>query len=282
MSSAMNSAKNTGIDQGEGRPTHTVGEVARLAGVTVRTLHHYDEIGLLPPSGRAANGYRTYTDLDVARLQRVLGWRELGFDLEQVAALVATDGSPGAATDQLRRQLELLLSRIERLQAVAATVEKTLEAHEMGINLTPEEMLEVFGDHDPTRHAAEAEQRWGDTDAFRESQRRASAYTKDDWLRIRHEGEHLSESFAAAFRAGLPVDSPEVARVATEHREHISRWFYEVSPQMHAALARMYVDDQRFAATYDAVEPGLARYTSEAILALYPSESSESSESSGS
>jgi len=274
----MSSAVNTE----DGRPTYTVGEVASLAGVTVRTLHHYDEIGLLPPSGRAANGYRTYTDVDVARLQRVLGWRELGFDLEQVAALVATDGSPGAATEQLRRQHELLLSRIHRLQSVAATVAKTLEAHEMGINLTPEEMLEVFGDHDPTQHAAEAEQRWGDTDAFRESQRRASTYTKDDWLRIRHEGDHLSEAFAAAFRAGRPAGSPEASRVATEHREHIARWFYEVSPQMHAGLARMYVDDPRFAATYDDVEPGLARYVSEAILALYPSEADGSTESHGS
>jgi DNA-binding transcriptional MerR regulator len=264
------------MDEEGNLPTYTVGEVARLAGVTVRTLHHYDEIGLLPPSGRAANGYRTYTDVDVARLQRVLGWRELGFDLEQVAALVATDGSPGAATDQLRRQHELLLSRIDRLRSVAATVAKTLEAHEMGINLTPEEMLDVFGDHDPTEHAAEAEQRWGDTDAFRESQRRASTYTKDDWLRIRHEGEHLSEAFAAAFRAGRPAGSPEAARVAAEHREHITRWFYELSPQMHAGLARMYVDDPRFAATYDDVEPGLARYVSDAILALYPSGTDDS------
>jgi MerR family transcriptional regulator, thiopeptide resistance regulator len=271
---------SAGTEEADG-PRYTVGEVARLAGVTVRTLHHYDEIGLLPPSGRAANGYRTYTAVDLARLQRVLGWRELGFDLEQVAALVATDGSPGAATEQLRRQHELLLSRIHRLQSVAATVARTLEAHEMGINLTPEEMLEVFGDHDPTQHAAEAEERWGDTDAFRESQQRAATYTKDDWLRIRHEAEHLSEAFAAAFRAGRPADSSEAARVATEHRGHITRWFYDVSPQMHAGLARMYVDDPRFAATYDDVEPGLARYVSEAILALYPSEPEGSTESHG-
>src|SRR4051794_169818 len=165
--------------------TYTVGQVAGLAAVSVRTLHHYDEIGLLPPSGRAANGYRTYTAVDVARLQRVLSWRELGFDLEQVAELVATDGTPEAALEQLRRQHTQLLTRIERLQAVAATVAKTLEAHTMGINLTPAEMLEVFGDHDPTRHGEEAKERWGDTDAYRESHRRASSYTKDDWVRIK-------------------------------------------------------------------------------------------------
>ena len=80
--------------------------------------------------------------MDVARLQRVLSWRELGFDLEQVAALIATDGTTASATEQLREQQVLLLTRIQRLQAVAATVAKTLEAHEMGINLTPEEMLD--------------------------------------------------------------------------------------------------------------------------------------------
>ena len=257
--------------------TYTVGQVARLAGVTVRTLHHYDEIGLLPPSGRAANGYRTYTAVDVARLQRVLSWRELGFDLEQVAALVATDGSVEAATDQLRRQHALLLTRIERLQTVAATVAKTLEAHEMGINLTPEEMLEVFGDHDPTQHAAEAQERWGETDAYRQSQRRVSSYGKDDWLAIKAEGEAVNAAFVAAMDAGLPPDSPEAAVAAQAHRDHISSRFYEVSPEVHQGLAETYVADPRFAQHYDDQRPGLARYVADAIRALYPSPPSSAS-----
>jgi MerR family transcriptional regulator, thiopeptide resistance regulator len=260
---------------------YSVGQVAALAGVSVRTLHHYDDVGLVTPGGRTSGGYRLYGEADLARLRDVLSYRELGFSLEQVRQIL--DDPLTDPAEHLRAQHRLVRERITRLERVLAHLEKRLEAEQMGIDLTPEEQLEVFGEGwRGEEYAAEAEQRWGDTDAFRESQRRASAYTKDDWLRIRHEGEHLSESFAAAFRAGLPVDSPEVARVATEHREHISRWFYEVSPQMHAGLARMYVDDQRFAATYDAVEPGLARYTSEVILALYPSDSSESSESSGS
>lgn len=249
--------------------TYTVGQVARLAGVTVRTMHHYDEIGLLPPSGRAANGYRSYTDVDVARLQRILSWRELGFDLEQVAALVATDGSADDVLDQLRRQHAQLLTRIDRLQAVAATVAKTVEAHEMGINLTPEEMLEVFGEHDPTEHVEEAKRRWGDTDASRESHRRASSYGKDQWLQIRREGDEIPAAFAAAMGAGLPVDSPKAAAAAVAHREHISRWFYDVTPEVHQGLAQMYVTDERFTKTYDDVAPGLAAYVSEAILALY-------------
>lgn len=253
----------------EGPQTWTVGEVARLAGVTVRTLHHYDQIGLLPPSGRASNGYRTYTEVDLARLQRVLSWRELGFDLEQVAQLVATDGSPGTVADQLRHQHALLLERIGRLQAVAATVHKTMEAHQMGIRLTPEEMLEVFGEHDPTEHAAEAEERWGGTDPYRESQQRTATYTKEDWLRIKAEGEAVNAALAAAMRAGRPADSAEAAAAAHAHRDHISRWFYEVTPEVHQGLAEMYVADPRFAKAYDDVEPGLSGYLRDAVLALY-------------
>ena len=249
--------------------TWTVGQVARLAGVTVRTLHHYDQIGLLPPSGRAANGYRTYTAVDLARLQRVLSWRELGFDLEQVAELVTTDGSSATVAEQLRRQHALLVGRIERLRAVAATVRKTMEAHDMGIRLTPEELLEVFGDDDPGEHAEEARERWGETDAYQESQRRTSRHTKDDWLRIRAESDGVNEAFAAAMRSGQPVDSPEAAAAAVAHRGHISRWFYEVTPEAHMGLAQMYVADPRFTATYDDIEPGLAAYVSDAIQALY-------------
>lgn len=251
------------------QPTWTVGQVARLAGVTVRTLHHYDQIGLLPPSGRAANGYRTYSAVDLARLQRVLSWRELGFDLEQVAALVATDGTAAAVGDQLRRQHAQLVERIERLQAVAETVRKTMEAHDMGIRLTPEEMLEVFGEHDPAEHAEEARERWGESSGYQESQRRTAGYTKDDWLRIKQEGEAVKAAFAAALRAGHPADSPEAAAAAAAHREQISRWFYEVSPEVHVGLAEMYVADPRFTATYDDIQPGLASYVSEAIRALY-------------
>jgi MerR family transcriptional regulator, thiopeptide resistance regulator len=114
-----------------------VGEVAALAGVTVRTLHHYDRIGLLSPSGRTAAGYRQYAPADLDRLHRVLLYRELGFPLEEVATLLdAPDADPEA---HLRRQHRLLRDRLERTQAMVAAVEKEMEARSMGISLTPEE-----------------------------------------------------------------------------------------------------------------------------------------------
>ena len=243
----------------------TVGAVARLAGVTVRTLHHYDEIGLLAASERSDAGYRRYADADVERLQRILFYRELGFVLEQIRD-VMSDGDADAV-GHLRRQHAMLLERIGRLKRMAAAVEKAMEARTMGINLTPEERLEVFGDFDPDEHATEAEQRWGGTNPYRESQRRAANYTKADWERIKAQGRPAIEQVVSAMNAGKPAYSDEAMAGAEAHRKQIDDAFYECSYEMHVGLAEMYIADPRFTATYEKVAPGLAQYLHDAIKA---------------
>ena len=243
----------------------TVGAVARLAGITVRTLHHYHDIGLLTPSGRSDAGYRRYADADLERLQRILFFRELGFGLDQIKEAV-TDGAADASA-HLRRQHAMLLKRIGRLQRLASAVEKALEARPMGINLTPEERLEVFGDFDPDAHAAEVEERWGDTDAYRESARRARGYTKADWEAIKAEGQAAIDALVAAMQAGKPADSTGAMDAAEAHRAQIARWFYPCSYEMHVGLAEMYLADPRFTATYEKIAPGLAQYVHDAIRA---------------
>jgi MerR family transcriptional regulator, thiopeptide resistance regulator len=245
--------------------SHTVGTVARMSGVTVRTLHHYDEVGLLHPSGRSENGYRRYADADLERLQRILFYRELGFGLDDIRNVMTDDDAD--AIGHLRRQHAMLRDRIGRLERMAASVEKAMEAHTMGISLTPEERLEVFGDHDPDQYAAEAKERWGKTDAFRESRRRVSSYTKADWLQLKAEAEACGERLVAAMRSGAAPNSEAAMDVAEEHRQHISRWFYECSYEIHTGLGQMYVDDPRFTATYEAIAPGLAAYLNAAIQA---------------
>jgi DNA-binding transcriptional MerR regulator len=245
--------------------TLTVGRVARLAGVTVRTLHHYDEIGLLSPGDRSAAGYRRYDEADLDRLQRILFYRELGFGLDDIRT-VMTDGSADASA-HLRRQHAMLRDRIRRLERMAAAVEKALEARTMGINLTPEERFEVFGDFDPDQHAAEVEERWGDTDAYRESQRRVSRYTKADWDRMKAEGGAATTAIVAAMQAGLPADSVEAMDGAEAHRRHINDWFYDCTYEIHVGLAEMYLADPRFTATYENIAPGLAQYVHDAIAA---------------
>lgn len=246
----------------------TVGEAARAAGVSARTLHHWDEVGVLRPSGRGSNGYRLYDEGDLARLQRVLAYRELGFALEEVARLL--DDPDVDVFTHLRRQHALLVDRAEHLLRVAALVGTTLEATRMGIGLTPDQLREVFGDEDPTRCAEEAEQRWGDTEAWRSSHRRTSRYSPDDWRRSRAEAEAVEEGFAAALRDGVPVDAPQVHALVEEHRAHITRWFYECSPAVQRGLAEMYVADDRFAAHYERREPGLAQYVHDAVRAAVP------------
>jgi MerR family transcriptional regulator, thiopeptide resistance regulator len=243
----------------------SVGELARLAGVTVRTLHHYDEIGLLSPRGRTAAGYRQYEYADLERLQRILSYRELGFPLDEIASIV--DDSTVDPVDHLRQQHALLTDRMERLRRLIAAVEKTMEAHQMGIRLDPEEMFEVFGEFEPTEYAEEAKQRWGTTDAYRESQRRTSSYTKQDWLQLKAESEEVNARMIAAMQSGEPADGEAAMDAAEAHRQQISRWFYDCSFEIHQGLAEMYVADPRFTASYERQAPGLARYVHDAILA---------------
>lgn len=242
-----------------------VGEVAALAGVTVRALHHYDRIGLLSPSGRTSAGYRQYSAADLDRLHQVLLYRALGFPLEEVAALL--DDPSADPAEHLRRQHRLLVDRLERTSAMVAAVEKEMEARDMGISLTPEERFEVFGDWLPEEYAAEAEEKWGETDAWAQSQQRTRAMTKEDWLRVKAEGDDVEARFAAALQAGVAADSAEAMDLAEEHRQQISRNFYDCPPEMHAGLGRMYVEDERFTAYYERIAPGLAQYVSSAVQA---------------
>ncbi|MCX5361830.1 MerR family transcriptional regulator [Streptomyces sp. NBC_00124] len=243
--------------------SYSVGQVAGFAGVTVRTLHHYDDIGLLAPSERSHAGHRRYSDADLDRLQQILFYRELGFPLDEVAALLDDPAADPRA--HLRRQHELLTARIEKLRKMAAAVEQAMEARKMGINLTPEERFEVFGDKDPEQHAEEAEERWGGTEAYAESQRRAAGYTKDDWKRMQAEVADWSGRYSGLMAAGDPPASEAAMDMAEEHRQHICGWFYECPYDMHRSLGEMYVSDERFKAFYDSMRPGLAEHLRAAI-----------------
>ncbi|MGH2873600.1 MAG: MerR family transcriptional regulator [Solirubrobacteraceae bacterium] len=244
---------------------HTVGEVARMAGVTVRTLHHYDEIGLLSPSERTEAGYRLYSPADLERLRRILFYRELDFGLERIAEILA---EPATATDDhLRRQHALLRERRARTEALLQAIERELEARQMGISLTPAEQLEIFGTDRLGEYQQEAERRWGQTDAFKESARRAAAYTKQDWVAIKAEADGSTAGFAAAMRAGEPADGERAMELAEAHRRHICRWFHECGHRAHRGLAELYVSDPRYAKTYDEIDPGLAHYVHDAIMA---------------
>ena len=254
--------------------TYSVGEVSRVAGVTVRTLHHYDEIGLVQPSSRSPSGYRQYDEPDLERLQEVLFFRELGFGLDEIAGLVEI---PTFSRSQiLGRQRQLIHEQIERLESMATAVEAALQALEEGRTMNQEEMfgtlnredmVEVFGDFDPTQHEAEARERWGETEAYAESSRRTARYSKDDWKKMGEESKEINQRLADLFAEGTDPEAGASMDAAEQHRLHIDKWFYPCSYEMHAGLGEMYIADPRFTKFWDDIQPGLAPFLRDAFLA---------------
>ena len=243
----------------------TVGAVARLAGVTVRTLHHYDEIGLVEPAGRTDSGYRTYGAKELERLQEVLFFRELGFSLETIRDIIGRPSYSRAAA--LEQQRELLVMHADRLLTMVDAIDRAVLAETTGVKMSSEEMLEVFGDFDPAQYEEEAKERWGESDAFKQSVQRTSGYTKDDWVTIGAENDAINQSFLALMAADTPADDPAAMDVAEQHRAHITKWYYDCSMEIHAGLGQMYVADVRFKENIDKAGEGLAEYMSAAIAA---------------
>lgn len=255
----------TMTEMATGTTTWTVGQVAERFDVTIRTLHHYDEIGLLVPSRRSASGYRLYTDADVTRLQHVVVYRRLGFALEEIALLLDDPGADVAA--HLRRQRAAVMSRLDEMTDLVTALDRALEAEMTGTNLTREEQRELFGEGFSEDYAREAEERWGDTDAWKQSRQRTARYTKADWEQIKAEGDAVNQAFVAAKRSGEPPTSERAMDAAEEHRRQIDTWFYDLGHEMQKNIADMYVDDPRFAKTYDDLEAGLAQYVRDAVHA---------------
>lgn len=244
---------------------HTVSQVARMAHVTVRTLHHYDEIGLLAPSGRGRNGYRQYSDQDLRRLHRILLFRELGFSLEEIRS--ALEDPTFDQREALRRQRALLEEKIRRKEAVIRALDVTLHALEEGRDMDATEMFEGFGDFDHARYADEAEERWGETDAWKESTRRTKSYGKAEWAALKGEVDTLEARWAELLAAGADPGSHDAMEVAEAARLHIDRWFYPCSHAMHEGLAEMYEADPRFREHYEKRAPGLAAFVATSIRA---------------
>lgn len=246
--------------------TTTIGYVARFAGITVRTLHHYDSIGLLPPSERSGNGYRGYTGADISRLQQILAYRELDFGLDEIRRLL---DEPADAVFALRQARRRIAEQIGGLQRITESLDAAIRAESKGTNMTPEEKLQAFGDFDPEEHAEEAKERWGGTDAYAESARRTGSYTAYDWQRVSAEADEVNRGFLRLIADGTPADSTKAAALVDAHRAYITKWFYECPPEIHAGLGSMYVADERFRANIDKAGDGLASYQSAAIAARY-------------
>ena len=244
---------------------YTIGTAAELTGLSVRALHHYDQIGLLQPSKRTAAGYRLYSTADLERLQRIAFYRELGFDLNDIAGVFADQKITDE--DQLRRQRDLLNERISRYQTMLQVIDKELAARNAGISLTPQQRQEVFGGDRLLEHADDARQQWGDTPEFAQRQQRTAQYSAEDWLRLRTELAAINQGLAKAMQQGIPATDPAAMDLAEQLRLHTDRWLHDCDHDTHLGLAEHYRDNHRRGRNYDDMVPGLSQYVYDAIAA---------------
>jgi DNA-binding transcriptional MerR regulator len=249
----------------------SIADVARISGVTARTLRHYDDIGLLKPAYVGANGYRYYEQEQLLRLQQVLVLRELGLSLGEIAASVDSEPDTLAA---LRRQHVRLLAERNRLARMADTVGRTIAElegkNEMPVRINrPENLFEGF---DHTQYEDEARERW--PEEFEQSQRYAATLTGEDAERIQRETTAAMIRMAEFMAAGTPAGDPAVQAEVDAQYQGMSR-FWTPNRSAFKGVGQMYVDDERFKANYEKIAEGLAEYQRDAMVIYADSRLSE-------
>lgn len=243
--------------------SYTVQQLASLAGVSVRTLHYYDEVGLLNPNRIARNGYRYYEEPELLRLQQILFFRELDFNLEQIRQIFSSPNFDMRAA--LQDQKNLIKLKRQRLDRLVQTIDKTIKKINKETIMQDEELYGNFSKEEMDKYAEEARQRWGHTQAFKQSQERVQKMGKAGLAKVIKDAGELTLEIAAAMKAGQETKSEEVQKLIARHYEGL-RAFYEPNLQMYRGMAKMYVDDPRFKANYENVAVGLAEFMRDGML----------------
>lgn len=246
-------------------------QVARMSGVTSRTLRHYDAIGLLAPAYLGSNGYRYYEEEQLLRLQQILVLRELGVGLDEITRSIGRQPDTVAA---LRRHHARLLAERDRLARLAETVARTIAeledsaatARRNGDGKMPRinRPENLFAGFDPSAYEEEARERW--PQQFERSQRAASSFTPEQVQAEQREMTARMIRMAELMAAGKPADDPEVQAETDWHYRSLCR-FWTPDAAAYACLGQMYVDDERFRASYENIAEGLAAYQRDAMTA---------------
>jgi DNA-binding transcriptional MerR regulator len=247
-------------------PGYTVNHLAKLSGVSVRTLHHYDSLGLLTPARVGTNGYRYYGRDELLRLQQILFHRELGFSLEEIRTALDAPGFDRAAA--LRRHRIRLEADIQRFRHLIRTIDETLEALEGHTAMDEKAMYQGFDPKKQAEHEAWLEKRYGETARRRIEASRAKrqTYTQADHQRLRAELDAIESGMTEALGAGLPADSVEArALVRRQHAWVSENWDERPSREAFIGLGRLYCDHPEFRAHYEARARGLAEYFAHAM-----------------
>ncbi|CAM3736199.1 MerR family transcriptional regulator [Kibdelosporangium persicum] len=235
----------------------TVGEVSTRLGVTVRALHHWDEIGLARPSLRTAAGYRLYTAGDLERLHRVVIYRELGLGLDSIRSIL--DDSTADVLGALRAQRTQVAERIDRLQQLSAGLDRMIDAHERGMLLTAEQQAAILGPQWNPEWPAQARQLYGNTTQWLQFAELSASRGPEEWQAVADTMADLDRALGDAMDAGVTPGSPEANHLVERHRDVFASYF-PLTRRMQVCLGRMFEADPGFAAHYDGVRAGLATW----------------------
>ncbi|MGB0429207.1 MAG: MerR family transcriptional regulator [Bacteroidia bacterium] len=239
----------------------TVQEVANLAGVSVRTLHHYDQVELLVPEMRAQNGTRLYGRESLYRLQQILLYKQAGLSLKQIDQLLGKGAPERLALLQKQRNWVQLEQR--RLKTLLTTIDKTIdELKNTKAMMTEEELYAGFGKAESEKIRAEVKERWG-ANELEKSETHLKQKAPADFKSMKKEGEELVAKIGRSMN--LPKDHPEVQTLIEAYFEHMQGFRPDLTLEGFAQLADLYVEDERFTTYYEKVAKGLSSYISKAI-----------------
>lgn len=245
---------------------YTIQKLGRMAGISTRTLRYYDEIGILKPARINSSGYRIYGQTEVDRLQQILFYRELGVSLEDIRKIITAPSFD--ATRALKQHRARLLDKRHQLDLLIANVDKTIASTEGRTIMSDAEKFEGFKqkmiDENEKNYGKEIRAKYGDEQVDK-SNRKLREMTREQYDQVEKLGTSIMETLKAALATGDPAG--ELAQKAADlHRQWLGFYWDNYSKEAHAGLAQMYVDDERFTAYYDKLQPGAAAFLRDAIL----------------
>lgn len=238
---------------------YSISETAKLSGVSVRTLHYYDEIDLLKPSEIVLEtGYRYYDEPTMKRLQQILFYRELDFPLKEIVKIM--NASDYRKEDALKRQRELLKLKRKRLDKLIDLLDANLKGDDT-MSFDEFDMSEI--ERAKEKYAKEVESKWGGTDAYNQSKEKTAKYRKEDWAAIMKKSDEIMKLFAN--HLGEDPKSEEIQNLVSMWQQFITETYYDCTKEILDGLGKMYVADERFTANIDKFGKGTALLMSEAI-----------------
>ena len=230
-------------------------EFAKFTGVSVRTLHYYDEIGLLKPAFiDKRNGYRFYDEKSLLRMQEILFYRELDFSLKSIGEILS---SPNYDKNKaLKEQKHLLTLKKERLERLISAIDGAVKG---------ENVMKAFDNSEFEKHKAEAKEKWGQTPAYKEHAEKTKHYTKEKWNSLAEGMNDILAEFAVCMKKGEEPDSTKAQNLVEILQNHITENYYLCTNEILAGLGKMYVADERFKNNIDKNADGTAEFICEAI-----------------